>query len=137
LLFVKTQYIYHYLYLWQASKIIDGVWFPALVTSRVGTHISYLLLFVSGACQQSVLEGAELTVGIARSGPRGRSAPAGREEDGSVRVPRAGLSVAEARRRLAFRGSQTDLTATVGTGSALSQLSHARSSDFQFRLKYR
>jgi len=35
------------------------------------------------------------------------------EEDGSVRVPRAGLSVAEARRRLAFRGSQTVLTAGV------------------------
>ena len=45
-----------------------------------------------------------------------------------VRVPRAGPAVAEARRRLASWGSQTDLTAWVGTGAALSQLSPVRSS---------
>jgi len=48
----KKKYIS--LSIFMPSKI---VWFSALVTSRVGTHISYL--FGSGACQQSVLEGAD------------------------------------------------------------------------------
>jgi len=103
-----------YNYLWLASKI-DVVLFPALVTSRMGTHISYRVGCCMGVEHASSELSRELTVSIARSCPRERSAPAGRSLRGTVRfaVP-ARVSVAEARRRLAFRGWKTDLTAGVG-----------------------
>jgi len=129
LLFVNAQYIYHYLSLWLASKIVDVVLFPALVISRVGTHIINMLLFGSGACQQSVLERADC-----EHCEKPCSAPAGRSLRRTVRFgsrsPRGSLCCrgAEMTRSSGF----ADETAGVGTGSALSQLSRASSSNFQF-----
>jgi len=76
----------------------------------------------------------ELTVSIARSRALLPPGVLWGGRFGSVRVPHAGLSVAEAQRWLAVLGSQTNLTAGVGAGSAPSQLSHASSSNFQFWL---
>jgi len=109
--------IYHYLSLWRA-KIIGVVLFPALVKSRVGTHQLCIAVWewsmptVSSrgswlwALREAFREDAPLPPGVLRGGRFGSRSP---------------------------RGSLLpDLSVGVGTGSALSQLSHARSSVLRF-----
>jgi len=86
LLFVKAQYTS--LSLWLASKIIDVVLFPALVTSPVGTHISCCCLGVEHASSQfsreltvsmreAVREVAPLPPGVLWGGRFGSRSPRG------------------------------------------------------------